>query len=147
MSEVFLGLSPLLVVAVGALLLMLAEAFGRPASAEGFGENGVVVDAGAGRSGELSLVSAVILLAGAAMSIAVWMVGPEALEGLDKVQPYLIIDRFTIFFCFVLCLGGALAALFAGGYLPEHNLDRGEFFPLLLFSTVGAMALAASGDI
>jgi len=30
--------------------------------------------------------------------------------------------------------------------LPEHNLDRGEFFPLLVFSTVGAMALAAAGD-
>ena len=45
-----------------------------------------------------------------------------------------------------MCLGGGLASLLAGGYLPEHNLDRGEFFPLLVFSTVGAMALAASGD-
>ena len=47
----------------------------------------------------------------------------------------------------MLCLGGALAALLAGGYLPEHELERGEFFPLLLFSTVGAMALAAAGDL
>ena len=37
--------------------------------------------------------------------------------------------------------------MFAGGYLPEHGLERGEFFPLLLFSTVGAMALAAAGDL
>jgi hypothetical protein len=43
----------------------------------------------------------------------------------------------------VLCLGGALAALLAGGYLPEHNLDRGEFYSLLLFATFGAMMLAA----
>ena len=57
------------------------------------------------------------------------------------------IDRFALFFCFMLCLGGGLAALLAGGYLPEHELERGEFYPLLLFSTVGAMVLAAAGDL
>jgi NADH-quinone oxidoreductase subunit N len=143
----FLALSPMIAVAVGALLLMLAEAFGKPAAAGGIAESGVVVDAGAGRSSELALGSSVILLAGAVFSIAVWMVGPENIEGADRFAPYLIADRFTVFWCFVLCLGGALAAMFAGGYLPEHQLERGEFFPLLLFSTVGAMALAAAGDL
>jgi NADH-quinone oxidoreductase subunit N len=57
------------------------------------------------------------------------------------------VDRFTLFFSFVLCLGGGLACLLAGGYLPEHKLERGEFFPLVMFSTVGAMALAAAGDL
>ena len=46
----------------------------------------------------------------------------------------------------LLCLGGALAALLAGGYLPEHKLDRGEFYSLILFATFGAMMLAAAGD-
>ena len=63
------------------------------------------------------------------------------------VAPWLIIDRFTLFFDMLLCLGGALAALLAGGYLPEHNLERGEFYSLLLFSTFGAMMLAAAGDV
>ena len=58
-----------------------------------------------------------------------------------------VVDRFSLFFSFVLCLGGALAALLAGGYLPEHKLDRGEFYPLLTFSTVGAMVLASAGDL
>ena len=58
-----------------------------------------------------------------------------------------MVDRFTLFFAFVLCLGGGLACLLAGGYLPEHKLERGEFFPLVMFSTVGAMALAAAGDL
>ena len=61
-------------------------------------------------------------------------------------RPGSLIDRFTLFFDMLLCLGGALAALLAGGYLPEHNLDRGEFYSLLLFSTFGAMMLAAAGD-
>ncbi|MCA9598142.1 MAG: NADH-quinone oxidoreductase subunit N [Myxococcales bacterium] len=146
MNVVF-GLSPIFAVALGALLLMLAEAFGRPASPEGIGPNGEVIDAGAGRSGELGLIATVILFAGAVLSVAVWMVGPEKLSGLEVTQPYLVMDRFSIFFCFVLCLGGGLASLLAGGYLPEHKIDRGELFPLLLFSTVGAMALSAAGDV
>jgi NADH-quinone oxidoreductase subunit N len=136
-----------LVVAVGALLLMLAEAFGKPTAPEGFGPGGIVVDAGAGRAGELGLGSAVVLFAGAIAVLAVWMVGPDKFEKLDVLLPYLIVDRFTLFFSFVLCLGGGLACLLAGGYLPEHKLERGEFFPLVMFSTVGAMALAAAGDL
>ena len=45
--SVLLAISPLLVVTIGALLLMLTEAFGKPASPEGFGPGGLVVDAGA----------------------------------------------------------------------------------------------------
>jgi NADH-quinone oxidoreductase subunit N len=145
--SVLLAISPLLVVAIGALLLMLTEAFGKPPSPEGYGPGGIIVDSGAGRASELGLGSAVVLFAGAIASLAVWLVGPDKFEKLDVLLPYLIVDRFTLFFCFVLCLGGGLATLLAGGYLPEHKLDRGEFFPLTLFSTVGAMALAASGDL
>ncbi|MFO0565919.1 MAG: NADH-quinone oxidoreductase subunit N [Polyangiaceae bacterium] len=135
------GLSPILAVGFGTLLLMLAEAFGRSSDSKD------PTDAGSGRAGELALGAAVVLIAGAAFSVGVWLVGPDKLPGLEVTQPYLIIDRFTIFFCFVLCIGGAFAALLAGGYLPEHGIDRSEFFPLLLLSTVGAMALAASGDL
>jgi NADH-quinone oxidoreductase subunit N len=140
-----LACAPILVVGVGALLLMLAEAFGRPVAAEGAG--GPVLDAGSGRSAELALGSAVALFAGALTSLGLWWVGPERLEGVSELLPYLAMDRFTLFFCFTLCLGGGLASLLAGAYLPEHGIDRSEFFPLLLFSTVGAMALAAAADL
>ncbi len=145
--SVLIAVSPILIVAFGALLLMLSEAFGKPASPEGYGPGGIVIDAGAGRSSELALGAAVVMFAGAFASLAVWMVGPDKIAGVAELAPYLVMDRFALFFCFVLSLGGGLAALLAGGYLPEHHLDRGEFFPLVLFSTVGAMALAAAGDL
>jgi NADH-quinone oxidoreductase subunit N len=146
MSLLF-ALSPLLAVGVGALLLMLAEAVGKPATAEGVNAAGVVTDAGSGRASELSLGCAIILAAGAVLSVAVWLVGPENLPGIQAVAPYFIVDRFSLFYSFVLCLGGVFAALLAGGYLPEHRIDRSELFPLLLLATVGAISLAAAGDL
>jgi len=147
MMNLFFGLSPLLVVGFGGLLLMLAEAFGTPPEGHGRNAAGEVVDAGAGRGAELGLIAAVILFAGAVFSGSLWLVGPEHLPELDKVAPYLVIDRFSVFFCFLLCLGGGLVALLGAGYMPEYHIDRGEFFSLVVFSTVGAMALAAAGDL
>ncbi|MEY2930913.1 MAG: hypothetical protein RL033_1662, partial [Pseudomonadota bacterium] len=141
------ALSPLLVVASGALLLMLAEALGKPALAAGINAEGVVTDAGAGRAPELAVGSSVVLFCGAILSIGVWLYGPEKLQGLEAVAPYFIVDRFSLFFSFVLCLGGALSTLLAGGYLPEHGIDRSEFFSLVLWATVGAIALSAAGDL
>jgi NADH-quinone oxidoreductase subunit N len=135
----FFALSPLLIVSLGGVLLMLVEAFSH------YREEGD--HRYRGPSSSLALGTTVTLLAGAAFSVAVWMSGPETLEGAASVAPYLVVDRFTLFFSFVLCLGGAITSLLAGGYLPEHKLDRGEFYPLVTFSTVGAIVLAASGDL
>lgn len=138
--EMFLGLSPLLVVSLGGLLLMVAEALGK----RHFDQHD---DRGSGPSGELSIGTAVTLFAGAVFAAAIWMYGPDKLDGVSALAPWLIVDRFTLFFSFLLCLGGGLAALLAGGYLPEHRIDRGEFYPLIIFSTVGAMILVAAGDM
>jgi NADH-quinone oxidoreductase subunit N len=135
----YVGLSPLLLVVLGGTLLMVAEAFSHRR------EEGDVRHTGP--SSDLAIGTAITLFAGALAAVGVWFVGPEKLEGLADLRPYLVIDRFTLFFTFLLCLGGGLAALLAGGYLPEHRIDRGEFYPLLTFSTVGAIALAASEDL
>jgi NADH-quinone oxidoreductase subunit N len=122
-----LALSPLIVVGAAALLLMLVEAL-------------------SSRRGGLALGAAVVLFTGAAFAAGLWMVGIENVGDVASLAPWLVFDRLTLFFDMLLCLGGAVAALLAGGYMPEHNLDRGEFYVLILFATFGAMVLAAAGD-
>ncbi len=126
MSVVF-ALSPLFIIAIGAMLLMLAEAFAK-------------------RTNGIALGTTLVFLTAGAFAAAVWWTGVEDAT-LVTVGPWLLVDKFALFFEMLLCLGGALASLLAGGYLPEHNLDRGEFYSLLLFSTFGAMMLVAAGDL
>lgn len=121
------ALSPLLVLGIGALLLMLAEAFAKT-------QRG------------MALGATVVFGTAAAFAVSVWLFGVDRLE-VGALAPWLVVDRFSLFFDVVLCLGGALASLLAGGYLHEHGLERGEFYVLLMFSTFGAMMLAASADL
>jgi NADH-quinone oxidoreductase subunit N len=137
------ALSPLLVVAIGALMLMLAEAFSTKRTPVRVGGPMRTVEHTSG----LALGTAIVLFAGCAFSASVWMFGVDNVEGLDSLAPWLTVDRFSLFFDALLCLGGGLAALLAGGYLPEHNMNRGEFYSLILFSTLGAMILAGAGDL
>jgi NADH-quinone oxidoreductase subunit N len=132
--SIALALSPLLAVGLGALVLMLVEAFST--------HPGRISRTPPG----LALGAAVVLFTGAAFAGTVWMVGIDNVGDVSSVAPFLILDSFTLFFDMLLCLGGAIAALLAGGYLVEHRLERGEFYALLLFATFGAMTLAAAGD-
>ena len=127
MTPLLFSLSPFLVVVVGALLLMLSESFAK-------------------NRGGMAIGTTVVFLAAAACALGVWMRGLDDVDT-SMVMPWIVLDKFSLFFCVLLCLGGALSSLLAGGYLPEHNLDRGEFYTLLLLSTFGAMVLAASGDM
>ena len=110
---------------------MLAEAFAKP-----------------GTRGGLALGATIVFAAGVAFAVGVWLDGVEDVaerSTRSRRGSSSIASRSSS--TSLLCLGGALAALLAGGYLPEHKLERGEFYSLLLFATVGAMMLAAAGDL
>ena len=125
--SLWMALSPLIVLTFGALGLMLADAFSKEKT-------------------DLALGSFLTFLCAGLFGLALWIMGGVPAETAAKVAPFIVLDRFTIFFEVTLCLGGALSSLLAGGYLPEHGIDRGEFYALMLLSAIGAVLLAAAGD-
>ncbi|MBX7193883.1 MAG: NADH-quinone oxidoreductase subunit N [Sandaracinaceae bacterium] len=121
------ALMPLLVLAGAGMAMLLVDAFVK-------------------ENAQLGLFSAVILAGTAMVSIGLWdeqvtAATPALLGG------YLASDRLALFADVAMCLGAALASLLAGGYLREHKLDRGEFYVLLVWSTLGAMALVRATDL
>jgi len=127
----FLGpwasLLPLLVVAIAGLVMLMVDAFVK-------------------ENAQLGLFSAIILGAAGLVSLGLWDAS-VTLQTPTLLGGYLASDRLALFSDVVICLGGMLAVLLAGGYLREHNLERGEFYVLMLFSTLGAMALGRSTDM
>jgi NADH-quinone oxidoreductase subunit N len=126
-SNTWIVLAPLLAVGFGALVLMLVDALNT-------------------EKAELATLSSVVLLSGAALSLVVAYSGRD-LSAVAPIAPYLAVDRLAQFFNLIICVGGALSAMLAGGYLREHQLERGEFYAILLLSAFGAMVLAAATDL
>ena len=123
----FMTVTPLLLVAVGGLGLMLADAFSQD-------------------KGGLAVLTATILGVAACISASLLIAGDQpALP--EWVSAYISGDPMALFFDMVIDIGGALSALLAGGYLKEHLDERGEFYVLLLFSALGAMLLARAVDL
>ncbi|MET0384651.1 MAG: NADH-quinone oxidoreductase subunit N [Polyangiales bacterium] len=123
----YIPLIPLLVVGFGAFALMLVDAFTTEKS-------------------ELAILATVILFSAAVIGAAL-AAGKGDAHTFPGIEAYLHFDRLTQFLNVTVCLGAGLTALLAGGYLPEHALERGEFYALLLLSTFGAQVLAAASDL
>lgn len=124
--NLLLVLAPILTLAVGGVVLMMLDAFQK-------------------EDGQLAMPTALLHFVAAAAALALWQRGIPA-EGAAAVAPWLTVDRTGLFLAAVISVGGALASLLAGGYLAEHKLDRGEYYPLIAFASSGAIMLAQSGD-
>jgi NADH-quinone oxidoreductase subunit N len=57
------------------------------------------------------------------------------------------LDGFRVFANFIFLIAGILAMLVSIGYLDRHDLNRGEFYVLVMFAVVGMMFFAASLDL
>ena len=113
----FQAIYPLLVLAAGAVIIMLQVSLRR----------GLRLTAG---------VTVAALLVAAASAI------PAASYAPQLVTPLLQADRLAILFSAVFCIAGAATALLSLDYLQQRGDEPEEFFLLLLLSTMGACVLA-----
>jgi len=120
-SSDILGLLPLLLVAADSFLVLLAAAFIR----------------------RLSVSFALAILGLAAGLVSVGFVWPLAPYGAGS---FLTFDRFVLFGVGLILAGTLFAAISSWAYLRGRGGERGEYFFLLLLSSVGACILAASAS-
>src|SRR5262245_58194575 len=127
MTTDWFSIAPLLLVGFGGLALMVVDSFNAEKS-------------------ELATLSAIVLGSAAVLSGVLAYTGTHA-HATAPIAPYLATDGLAQLFNLTICAGGALSVLLAGGYLREHQLERGEFYAILLFSAFGAMVLASATDL
>src|SRR5215207_10806400 len=62
-------------------------------------------------------------------------------------QGMIVLDGFSIFINALLLLSGLLGIGLSFGYIKRMNLERGEYYTLLLFSIAGMMLMAIAADL
>ncbi len=58
-----------------------------------------------------------------------------------------LVDNYAVFFKSIFLIGSLLVIFFSMNYLKREELLRGEYFSLILFSTLGMMLLASGFDL
>jgi NADH-quinone oxidoreductase subunit N len=89
----------------------------------------------------LAYLSLAGVVAAGAASYATWGRDPH------PFQEMLLSDSYALFINLVICLAAALSLLVAANYLERHDLQRGEYYALLLFSAFGMMLMGAANDL
>ena len=59
----------------------------------------------------------------------------------------LTVDGFAVFAQLIVVLAAIIGVLLAIEYLPRYDMDRGEYYTLLLFSVIGMMVMSMAADL
>ncbi|MCB1709013.1 MAG: NADH-quinone oxidoreductase subunit N, partial [Halioglobus sp.] len=113
----FQALLPLLVLAAGAIVLMVQIAWHR-------------------NPGLTAALAAIMLVLAALSCRFAAEVAPL------QVTPLLLADRFALLFCTLFGFAGAITAVLSRDYVSQHGDEPEEFFLLLVLATLGACVLA-----
>lgn len=120
-------IAPEVIVCVAAVLVMLVDAFARPAQRW--------------ITGSISLAG---LLAGAIAAIWLWSNGSASSDAFNGM---IVLDELRLGFTLIFLLVSALTLLISTVWVEGEQLPAGEFHSLLLFATVGMMLMASGNDL
>ncbi len=122
----FLPLLPALLMVAGACVLLLSEVFLAATSSRAY----------------QAVLAAATASAGALVSVWLMFQPPR-----QVFLGYAVLDPFSSFLSFIICVGLALAALSSAGFLHRRGAERGEFYALMLFASAGMSLLAVSAEL
>jgi NADH-quinone oxidoreductase subunit N len=103
----------------------------------------LVADALVGRSAARRWLP-VLTIAGLVAAI---FTGPFVTTSHASFGGFVLVDTFTAFFRVLFCVLAIFATLVAPGYLERRQIPPGEYYSIILFSTVGAMTIALAADL
>ncbi|GIW43454.1 MAG: NADH-quinone oxidoreductase subunit N [Candidatus Binatia bacterium] len=120
----WIPLLPLLVVTGTAVLVLIADLFSEGPDYDALGWIGLI-----------GLVLAV------GIAVPLWNQSGTTMAGV------LALDRYGLFFTVLFCLGSGLTLLLSMNYLETTDIRCGDYYTLILFSTVGMILMAMSVDL
>jgi NADH:ubiquinone oxidoreductase subunit 2 (subunit N) len=93
-------------------------------------------------------VSAFLALVGSlAALVATWLQSQPRHLGHYAFNNMVLLDPFTVFLHYVIIGATVVIVLLSMDYLPQQRMERGEFYAILLFGTVGMSIMASSVDL
>ncbi len=108
----------------------------------------ILLDLVTSRKGLLVGVSVLGLAIPVALSLVLWAdVDSQATGQLEGVFGTLVVDKFSLFFKFLLAAAAALVLLLSASYVERFRRFQGEFYALILLATSGMMLLASATEL
>ena len=120
-------IAPEVIVCMAAVVVMLVDAFVRPAQRW--------------ITGTISLVG---IVAAAVSTFWLWTTGTPAADAFNGM---IVLDELRLGFTLIFLLVSGLTLLISTVWVDNENLPAGEFHSLLLFATVGMMLMASGNDL
>jgi NADH-quinone oxidoreductase subunit N len=118
-------IAPLLTVTTWAMVLLLVDVFVIPA----------------GRKQLTGYLAIIGLAVAALVAMPLWNVGGSTFSDM------IVLDRFSLTLTWIFLLVGALTIAMSLDYLPRHDIEQGEFYPLIMFAVAGMILLAQATDL
>ncbi len=117
---------------VWATVLLLVDVFVIPASAKR-------------TTGHLAMVG---LAVSAGVALIVGTQGsPTPFPGIAPFDGMVVLDNMAVILSVIFLLAGLISIALSLDYLPRHGIERGEFYPLVMYATGGMLLLAQGADL
>jgi NADH-quinone oxidoreductase subunit N len=118
-------MAPLLTVVVWACALLLIDVFAIPA----------------GRKKLTGYLAIAGLVVAGLVGLPLWNVTGSTFSDM------LVLDRYSLTLTWIFLIVGAMGCAMALDYLPRHDIEQGEFYPLIMFAVAGMILLVQGNDL